>query len=131
MPDVGIELMTHGLESHQTDSTPQRWTQTTNLSCHDSSPTDLGRAPRLSAMFVPPPLGRGRPQTSGTPVSPGQPSPGAGSQSLPPSPFPFNQNTRKGLCKEKQIPKIRVYYGSWWVGPGLTRKFCFWKFIPK
>ena len=31
----------------------------------------------------------------------------------------------KGLCKEKKIPKIRVYYGSGWVGPGLTRNFLF------
>ena len=37
----------------------------------------------------------------------------------------------KGLCKEKQIPKIRVYYGSGWVGPGLTRKLLLWKIIPK
>ena len=29
----------------------------------------------------------------------------------------------KGICKEKQIPKIRDYYGSGWVGPGLTRNF--------
>ena len=29
----------------------------------------------------------------------------------------------KALCNEKQIPKIRVYYGSGWVGPGLTRNF--------
>ena len=28
----------------------------------------------------------------------------------------------KGLCKEKN-PKIRDYYGSGWVGPGLTRNF--------
>ena len=28
-----------------------------------------------------------------------------------------------GLCKEKTIPKIRDYYGSGWVGPGLTRIF--------
>ena len=25
----------------------------------------------------------------------------------------------KGFCKEKNIPKIRDYYGSGWVGPGL------------
>ena len=29
----------------------------------------------------------------------------------------------KGLCKENKIPKIQDYYGSGWVGPGLTRIF--------
>ena len=29
----------------------------------------------------------------------------------------------KGLCKERKIPKIRDYYGSGWVGLGLTRFF--------
>ena len=29
----------------------------------------------------------------------------------------------KGLCKENKIPKIRDYYGSGWVGPGLTQNF--------
>ena len=29
----------------------------------------------------------------------------------------------KGLCKENKIAKIRDYYGSGWVGPGLTRNF--------
>ena len=33
----------------------------------------------------------------------------------------------KGLCKENKIPKIRNYYGSGWVGPGLTRNFFFGK----
>ena len=36
----------------------------------------------------------------------------------------FNNNNAvaaKGLCKDKNIPKIRDYYGSGWVGPGLTR----------
>ena len=28
-----------------------------------------------------------------------------------------------GLCKEKKNPKILDYYGSGWVGPGLTRIF--------
>ena len=28
----------------------------------------------------------------------------------------------RGFAK-KNIPKIRVYFGSWWVGPGLTRIF--------
>ena len=28
----------------------------------------------------------------------------------------------KGLCKEKKCKKIWDYYGSGWVGPGLTRK---------
>ena len=36
----------------------------------------------------------------------------------------------KGLCKERKIPKIRVYYGSGWVGPCLTLIF-FWRIIPK
>ena len=37
-------------------------------------------------------------------------------------------NNIKGLCKERKIPKIRDYYGSGWVGPGLTRNlFCFGK----
>ena len=31
----------------------------------------------------------------------------------------------KGLCKEKHFPKIQDYYGSGWVGPGLTRNFVF------
>ena len=29
----------------------------------------------------------------------------------------------KGLCKEFFYPKIRVYYGSGWVSPGLSRNF--------
>ena len=29
----------------------------------------------------------------------------------------------KGLCKEKK-KTIRDYYGSGWVGPGLTLNFC-------
>ena len=29
----------------------------------------------------------------------------------------------KRLCKENKIPKIRDYYGSGWVGQGLTRIF--------
>ena len=38
----------------------------------------------------------------------------------------------KGLCKENKIPKIQVYYGSGWVGPGLSRNFVlFWKINPK
>ena len=32
------------------------------------------------------------------------------------------QRYNKGLCKEKKS-KIRHYYGSEWVGPGLTRNF--------
>ena len=31
--------------------------------------------------------------------------------------------SNKGLCKEKEIPKIRDYYGSGWVGSGLTQFF--------
>ena len=29
----------------------------------------------------------------------------------------------KGFCKEFFSPKIRDYYGSGWVGPGVTRNF--------
>ena len=36
----------------------------------------------------------------------------------------FYTYTVKGFAK-KTIPKIRVYYGSGWVGPGLTRIFFF------
>ena len=42
----------------------------------------------------------------------------------------FSLRDPKGLCKENKIPKIRVYYGSGWVGPGPTRIFL-WKIIPK
>ena len=32
----------------------------------------------------------------------------------------------RGFAKRKKLQKIRDYYGSGWVGPGLTRNF-FWK----
>ena len=35
-------------------------------------------------------------------------------------PFPSDSY---GLCKERKIPKIRDFYGSWWVGPGLSEFF--------
>ena len=28
-----------------------------------------------------------------------------------------------GALQRKKIQKIRDYYGSWWVGPGLARNF--------
>ena len=37
----------------------------------------------------------------------------------------------KGLCNERKIPKIRDYYGSGWVGPGLTRNFVVVENLPK
>ena len=33
-------------------------------------------------------------------------------------------NMHKGLCNEFFSPKIRDYYVSGWVGPGLTRNLC-------
>ena len=36
----------------------------------------------------------------------------------------INKLTRLGALQRKQIPKIRDYYGSGWVGLGLTRIFC-------
>ena len=35
----------------------------------------------------------------------------------------LNCKQTKGLGKEFFFPKIRDYYGSGWVGPGLTRNF--------
>ena len=35
-----------------------------------------------------------------------------------------------GLCKERKCPNIRDFYGSGWLGPGLTRIFV-WKYRPK
>ena len=35
------------------------------------------------------------------------------------------------LHKEKQIPKMRDYFGSGWEGPGLARNNFFWENRPK
>ena len=36
----------------------------------------------------------------------------------------------KGRCKVKKSKKIRVNYGSEWVGPGVSEKN-YWKIVPK
>ena len=41
----------------------------------------------------------------------------------------IQEQCTKGLCKDFFSPKIRDYYGSGWVGPGLTR--IFWENRPK
>ena len=34
-----------------------------------------------------------------------------------------NRRRLKGFAKKRKIQKIRVYFGSGWVGPGLTQNF--------
>ena len=35
----------------------------------------------------------------------------------------------RGFAKKEKIQNFRDYYGSGWVGPGITRIFVFWKII--
>ena len=56
------------------------------------------------------------------------------SDNFPPSERTISRTIKMclGALQRKKNPKIRDYYGSGWVGPGLTRNVvCVWKIVPK